>query len=266
LIALFSGIWLAAHLKRRWIIAAAVLMGVGLYIGIALTVSRTAMIQTSVLAAGLVFAAGLRMPLRALWKRVAVSLPLAAVCLLVVFLSFGWVTDGVSALSRSMNAVAEAAMPAQETVLVIERDIANDLTTMTGRTDIYRGILRMLKERPMTLLTGMRNSSMVNTLEKYIDNYHAHNSFLQTLVNMGIPGMLLAVWFAVRALWAAVRVIFSAKASFADQVLAVSVLTLLVGTIPEPYLFTEYLTACNFPFFLMLGYLLKVNEKLYRKA
>lgn len=252
LIGLAMAIWLAVHFKRRWVTAAALVLGVGMYIGIALTVSRTAMIQAGVLAAGIVFISAMRLPVKTMWKRTAVSLLLAAACLAVVFLSFGWTADGFSMLAQSVKAQAE-----ESAVIVAQRDIVGDLATMTGRTDIYMQILKMISERPMTLLTGMRNSEIVHTLEKYIHNYHAHNSFLQTLVNMGIPGLLMALWFAVRALWASVRLVFSRRAAFADQVLAMFLLTLLVGTIPEPYLFTEYLTACNFPFFLVLGYVLQ---------
>jgi len=258
LIAISLLIWLTAHLKRRWMGAAALVLSAGLYAGIALTVSRTAMIQTSVLAAGLVFISGMRLPVKTAWKRTAVSLLLAAACLALVFLSFEWVNAGLGRLADSMKALAEETEEAA--LLAAERDIVQDLATMTGRTEIYAGILEMLCDRPMAFLTGMRNSQMVQTMEKYIDNVHAHNSFLQTLVNMGIPGLLMALWFAARALWASVKTVFCRKAAFADQVLAVFLLTLLVGTIPEPYLFTEYLTACNFPFFLVLGYVLQMNS------
>lgn len=265
LIAMMLGVWLIAQKPRRSVIVPVALLGIGLYIAVALTVSRTVMLQVSCLAAGLVVLGALRLRIPALWKRLAIGLLAGALCAALMFVSFGWVVDGVAGMSNGLRAsaetVQETAAPTAQPV-VENRSLAKDLATMTGRTDIYRSIAQLIKDRPSVLLAGMRNSELVQVLHQYIDNEHTHNSFLQTLVNMGLPAMLLAIWFATRALWVSIRLVFSSKASFADQVLAVALLVLLVGTIPEPYLFSEYLTACNMPFFLMLGYAIETERKL----
>ena len=265
LIALILGTWLVAQHKRRWLGVILLILGVALYSGIALTVSRTVMIQFAAFVAGLAFVGCMRLSFKAIWKRVLVAVPVAVVCLLVVFLSFGWAADGLTVVADSMRAVAETVSEPVKP-LAAERDLMADLGTMTGRTIIYQQIFDLFGDHPEYLLTGMRNSTLAGTLQKYTSTHHAHNSFLQTVVNMGIPGLLMAVWFTVRGLWASARVIFSRRSTFANQVLAIGWMALLICTISESYLFTEYLTACNFPFYLLLGYTLENARSLKAKA
>lgn len=258
MVALMLGVWLLAHTRRRWLILPALVLCLGAYIGIALADSRTVMLQVCCFAAGVVFLAALRLPIRAVWKKAAIGLAVGAVCLVLVFVSFDWVIDGVTQLANQLTAQAETA----EKQVVASRDIMNDLATMTGRTRIYQNIFRLIREQPRVLLTGILNSEIVQVLRQYTGAEHAHNSYLQTLLNMGLPGLLMAVFFTIRAVWVSIKLIFSRKAKFADQLLAVILLAFLVGTIPESYLFTEYLTIANMPFFLVFGYALETERNL----
>ena len=258
MVALMLGIWLIAQRCSRWLILPVLVLGFGAYTGIALADSRTTMLQMGCFVAGMVFLAALRLSVRAVWKKAAIGLVAGAVCLAVVFVSFGWVAEGVTALANQMTAHAETA----ERQVTANRDILSDLATMTGRTHIYQNIFRLLRENPKVLVTGMLNSKIVQVLREYTEAEHAHNSYLQTLLNVGVPGLLMAVFFTVRAVWVSMKLIFSRKASFADQLLAVILLVFLVGTIPESYLFTEYLTIANMPFFLVFGYALETERML----
>lgn len=257
-IALMLGIWLITKHCSRWMMLPVLALCFGAYAGIALADSRTTMLQACCFAAGLVFLGALRLPIKAVWKKALIGLAAGIICFAVVFMSFGWVTEGVTTLANQMTAHAETVGKK----VVASRDIVKDMATMTGRTYIYQKIFKLIQDRPRVLLTGMLNSQIVQVLREYTGVDHAHNAYLQTLVNVGLPGLLMAVFFTVRAIWVSMKLIFSRRAAFADQILAVILLVFLVGTIPEPFLFTEYLTIANMTFFLVFGYAIETERKL----
>lgn len=258
MIALMLSLWLIVKTGRRWLIPVVLVLGIGAYTAIALTDSRTVMLQIGFFAGLLVFVGIRRTKSQNEWPQMFAALIAAGLCMTLVFLSFHWLKDGVTTLANRMMAYAESDLPQ----VVARRSLLRDLSTMTGRTEIYRQILQLIIERPRILITGMLNSEIVQTLLECANVEHAHNSFLQTLLNMGIPALLMAVYFSVRSLYVSVRLIFNRKASFADQILAAFLLAFLIGTIPESYLFTEYLTIANMPFFLVFGYVLEAERAL----
>lgn len=283
LIALMLGVWLLIkHRKRLLLLPAAVLLA-GLYIGIGLTVSRTVMIQTGCFLGGIAALCCLRLlPWKQLWKRLLAAVLAAAVLTLAVFVSFGWVARGAQTLHDRMQAGAESfpgvtglnyedyyVYPEYPNVgslyeqgLVAQRDFLHDLTTLTGRTDIWRGVLQMMKEHPRMLLTGAPVSELEGLLMRYTAHTHAHNALLQTLCIMGLPALLAALLFTLRAAWCALRLILRPKAAFADQLLAVMLLVWLLGSVTESSLFVESFTPCNIAFFLTLGYAMEAERRL----
>lgn len=284
LIGLMMGVWLLVKHRRRWLILPAAVLMAGMYAAIGFTVSRTVMIQTGCFAGGIAAILCLRLlPWKQLWKKLLVAVPLAAVLVIVVFLSFGWMITGAEKLNHAMNAHAEELFPGVTGLnysdyylypdypdvaslyrqgLVADRSLKEDLTTLTGRTDIWRGVFRLMKDEPRTLLTGTLNSELEGVLMKYTAHTHAHNSILHALCNMGLPAMLIALFFTLRAAWCAVKLIFSRNAAFGDQVLALMLLVWLLGSLTESSLFVESFTACNIPFFLTLGCALEAERSL----
>ena len=146
--------------------------------------------------------------------------------------------------------------------MIAHRSLVRDMATLTGRTDIYKEAIRWLAEQPRVLLLGILDAELLDAAELHFQNSHAHNSFLQTAINYGLPAMLMALVLAVYALRSGLRLILSNKAAFGDQLLAGMLLVLLVGTITEPYLFTDNLTICNFVFMLVLGYVIEAERHL----
>ena len=285
LISLMMGVWLLCKHRKRWLLLPALVLMAGMYAAIGFTVSRTVMIQTGCFLGALAALALLRLlPWNRLWKKLLVAAPVAMVIVIVVFLSFGWITTGAEKLNESMNASAEEVFPGvtgldysdyylypeypdmsslyAQDGLVADRDLIEDLTTLTGRTAIWRGIGQLVKDQPRVLLTGMLNSDIISVLNRYTAHTHAHNSILHTLCNMGLPAMLIAVYFTLRAAWCALRLIFGKNAKFSDQILAVMLLVWLLGSLTESSLFVESFTPCNIPFFLTLGYALEAEKTL----
>lgn len=268
LIGLMLGVWLLVKHRRRWLILPAAVLMAGMYVAIGFTVSRTVMIQCGCFIGGAAAVLCLRMLKgKPLWKKLLAAAPVAMVIVLVVFLSFGWMTDAADRLNDAMSAGAEAfsgtaALEAGNDPLVAERDFLGDLVTLTGRTTIWKGIFQLMKDHPRTLLTGLLNSDIEGVLRNYTAHTHAHNSILHALCNMGLPGMLIAVFLTIRTAVCALRLIFHQKAAFSDQLLAVMLLVWLLGSITESSLFVESFTSCFLPFLLTLGYALEAEKQL----
>jgi len=70
---------------------------------------------------------------------------------------------------------------------------------LTGRTRIWKQVVRFLADNPRTLLAGrsvnmpMQNTGIMRT--ETIETEHCHNIFLQALMESGIPGLLLVLAF-----------------------------------------------------------------------
>ena len=79
-------------------------------------------------------------------------------------------------------------------VEILGRDIS-----LSGRTDIWQGVLEMVKEKPMLgygFFAAWRSDQLVYVLERtFIWTPSAHNSYIQCLVDLGIVGLVLFLGF-----------------------------------------------------------------------
>ena len=133
----------------------------------------------------------------------------------------------------------------------------DDLFTMTGRTNIFGWIFDMIANEPRILLYGATSEQLSAALTWA---FHTHNAYLQCLVMCGIPGVLMAVWFSLRALWAAWRVL-PGKYALADKMMAIIPLAMLPNAISEICLFADGMTLYNTVFFFCLGYAVMTAQK-----
>lgn len=250
LIAFMLGVWLITRVRSRVVHGLILAALAGMYLGIALTVSRTSMIQLACFVGGIIALGVLHLSIKTKWKRIALAVPAAAVCAVLVFLSFSLAVDGIN----SMHALAESPK------LIMERGFLDNLPTLTGRTGVYERAIQMLTTQPRLLLFGVLDSEWMEVIRPGIEDVHAHNSFLQTVLNYGLPALLLALALVFCALRSSLKLILNDKAAFSDQLLAGTLLVLLIGTITEPYLFTDNLTICNFAFMLVLGYVIETER------
>lgn len=252
LLGFMLGVWLITRFRNRLIHGAILLALAGMYLGIALTVSRTTMIQLSCFVGGGIALGVLRLHGKAKWKRVILAMLAALICAVLVFFSFSAAIDGINA----MHAMAE------EIEIVKHRDLTQDMYTLTGRTEIYKRAVQWLTTQPKVLMLGVLDTELGEAAYTNLQDYHAHNSYLQTAINYGLPALLIALALVFFALVIGLRLVLNDKASFGDQLLSGMLLVLLGGTITEPYLFTDNLTICNFIFMLVLGYVVETEHHL----
>ena len=84
---------------------------------------------------------------------------------------------------------------------------------------------------------------------------HMHNSFLQTLMLTGVPGLLAALWLTWRIVSALVRVLVVRGGGItpAQKLLVLLPAALIVQGMLEHYLFVDSYSILNFLFFLFFG-------------
>ncbi|NLS97175.1 MAG: O-antigen ligase family protein [Planctomycetaceae bacterium] len=106
---------------------------------------------------------------------------------------------------------------------------AEEITTLTGRTDLWDFVLRKVSESPI-LGYGYGCSRFVIVAEHYWPTHHAHNVILNMLLGTGIPGglLLLAMFLAL------IRSAISDPDDFSDFIL----LLVLVGGMADVVVFS----------------------------
>ena len=259
------------------------------YAALGLTVARTAFISVSI-ALGLLLACGLMAKLRG--KRLSeklvrlISFILAAALAAGSFLLlskspdlFGDVkgqvrssTDVVESTDTEEGADTEeaAATPAPRSTntqsTVQRRPITMDENMLTQRQFAWQAVYRYIRQHPETLLYGtsvVMPMAEVNPLAD-IENAtwdHAHNMYIQILLECGIPGIILLVLFLYSLARAALRLFFSKDKPLWQRALPVIPICILISELAECMTMLVY----NLPAlaFLMLfsGLVLKFAEE-----
>ena len=259
------------------------------YAALGLTVARTAFISVS-LALGLLLACGLMAKLRGkhLSERLVrlISFILAAALAAGSFLLLSKSPDlfgGVKEQVRSNTDVVEstdteegadteeaAATPAPRSTntqsTVQRRPITMDENMLTQRQFAWQAVYRYIRQHPETLLYGtsvVMPMAEVNPLAD-IENAawdHAHNMYIQILLECGIPGIILLVLFLYSLARAALRLFFSKDKPLWQRALPVIPICILISELAECMTMLVY----NLPAlaFLMLfsGLVLKFAEE-----
>ena len=259
------------------------------YAALGLTVARTAFISVSI-ALGLLLACGLMAKLRG--KRLSeklvrlISFILAAALAVGSFLLlskspdlFGDVkeqvrsnTDVVESTDTEEGADTEeaAATPAPRSAntqsTVQRRPITMDENMLTQRQFAWQAVYRYIRQHPETLLYGtsvVMPMAEVNPLAD-IENAawdHAHNMYIQILLECGIPGIILLMLFLYSLARAALRLFFSKDKPLWQRALPVIPICILISELAECMTMLVY----NLPAlaFLMLfsGLVLKFAEE-----
>ena len=259
------------------------------YAALGLTVARTAFISVSI-ALGLLLACGLMAKLRG--KRLSeklvrlISFILAAALAVGSFLLLSKSPDlfgGVKEQVRSNTDVVEstdteedtdteeaAATPATRSTntqsTVQRRPITMDENMLTQRQFAWQAVYRYIRQHPETLLYGtsvVMPMAEVNPLAD-IENAawdHAHNMYIQILLECGIPGIILLMLFLYSLARAALRLFFSKDKPLWQRALPVIPICILISELAECMTMLVY----NLPAlaFLMLfsGLVIKFAEE-----
>lgn len=275
LIAFVFSLYLAAHLRKRWVLFPAALMCLGCYLGIALTVSRTVMVELSLVMGAVAFLGCMR--LKKL-RRAALRFVCAAAAFVLAFglcyASFDFAVRGVTAVQQKQllpTAAAQQQEPTPTPVpenVIKTRPMGKDLATLTGRSSIWNGAMSVIRNDPKVALIGILDSEYVPRINEFMvfKVTHVHNAWLQTLLNLGLPALLMALCFTFLALRAGIRMLLIHKVRWEDQLLALMPLLFLVNSLTECVLFVEMFSYANFAVFLSLGYLLEREKTLPKKA
>lgn len=258
---------LALKSRKLWVkIGLSVLMLVQFF-ALSLTNGRTTIILTCLLLGGIAFCV-----IRGRgWKRAALALLAAVVVMAAAFGAsraiYGWNQDRLlRQYTQSVSAVeAEAPKPpasedsAVPPVLVANEyqgTLSGDLKTLNGRTYIWKYALAALGENPRIKFIGTEYVEMI--LSRYIASplYHTHNSWLEALYRMGLPGLAAALVITVLAVWSALVVLWR-NTDLWKSCIALLTLCLLGCAMLEPYLFVADVSYfyLDFLFLMCLGYL-----------
>ena len=138
-----------------------------------------------------------------------------------------------------------------------QKSFMENLDTLNGRTEIWKACIKELRDNTKIMLFGTEDVGFLISRNTYSDFVHAHNSWMETWMRLGLPGLLIALaytWLALRCVWV---LFWSKQVELAKKVLVILVACLLVAGFLEPYLFMTnvYYHTVDFIFFFCLGYL-----------
>jgi O-antigen ligase len=117
--------------------------------------------------------------------------------------------------------------------------------------------LEAVKDSKILALFGTEYVGLVISSYFGGELHHAHNSWLEALMRMGIPGLLMSLVFTALAVWSAVKLVFNRSVELWKKIVAMLTVCLLGAGFLEPYLFITnvYYHVTDFAFFFLAGYL-----------
>lgn len=268
-----------------------------LFVTCALTNSRTSILMTCVLIGGILFCriwdGG--------WKRFLVGAAAALVVLVGLFVAATNIYEfhsemlvaryaaQVAAIQESEAAAevegsSEAADPAQTEAAVSVEDLpvrvneetgevtlkgingqgslANDFWTFNGRTAIWKAAYyAIMTERSVRLWGTPDTGALITPYNSFMVG-HSHNSWVEVLLALGVPGLLMALVFTAIAGWNSLAILFGQQDMW-KKCVAVLVICLMAAALMEPYLFYghRFYPFFDFLFFLCIGYMTQWRKK-----
>lgn len=282
--------------KKLLLVAAAVAQ----FMAMALTNCRTSLLMTSAFVGGVAFFA----INKGGWKRFAAGLAVALVVMGSLFAISGTLYDlhtehQIAKLiaqreEKVQEASKETSAPVQETTAATEKTavsteettqklkenkqtgeitisgengqgtLSNDLRTLNGRTGIWKSALTAIRDNKSLLLWGTEYVGITISSYNRFDVVHAHNSWMEVLMRLGLFGLLGALVFTWIAVSSAAVLLWRRDVEMWKKIIAMLVLCIMVAGFLEPYLFITnvYYHFIDFMFLFCTGYLAQWREQL----
>ena len=250
-----------------------VLLGGGIALqlmAMALTNCRTTLLLTGAMLGGTVF---FLMCKGGGWKRMVLGLLAAAVILVGCFklsgMLFQWNNDRLLAELPAVQTEDDSASEVSEKEVILIEDtgiilgdneqgsLVNDMRTLNGRTLIWKAALKAIRNDKKLALWGTEYSGTYITVYSPIPVVHAHNSWMETLMRMGLPGLMMSLVFTALSVWSAAKLVLSPETLLWKKIIAMLAMCVMASGFLEPYLFLTnvYYHVTDFIFFFLTGYL-----------
>lgn len=280
-------------LTRKKLVKVLLAGGIALQLmAMALTNCRTTLLLTGAMLGGTVF---FLMCKGGGWRRMVLGLLAAAVILVGCFklsgMLFQWNNDrliaDLTAVQAEPSSASAVPVPEAETAEVISEEqegsteetaakevvliedtgilqgdneqgsLADDMRTLNGRTLIWKAALKAIRNDKKLALWGTEYSGTYITVYSPIPVDHAHNSWMETLMRMGLPGLLMSLVFTALSVWSAAKLILSPETLLWKKIIAMLAMCVMASGFLEPYLFLTnvYYHVTDFIFFFLTGYL-----------
>lgn len=261
--------------ETKWAKVALAALSVIQLCGMALTNSRTSILVTSGFLGGTVFF----LIWKGGWKRFLAGAAAGLVVIVTVFSLSGALFDfhTQTQINRALQQApihSESAASEEETLppqLQIDDDtgeirlagasqqhsLREDIWTLNNRTYIWKAAIQAVLDNPAIRLWGTEYVSMEISYRNIAPVGHAHNSWFQTMMSLGLPGLLIALAYTAIALFRCAVLLFHRSADLSKKVIVLLVLCIMAAGFLEPYLFVGdiFTLFANFIFFFLTGYL-----------
>ena len=148
-----------------------------------------------------------------------------------------------------------------------QSSLANDLTSLNSRTMLWSSALTALKAHRLYPIIGVDDPGRHMSYFSSFPQTHTHNSWVETLLGLGIPGFAVAMVFTVITLWNGIVILLKYPLDVWKRTTAMLTLCMMVASFMEPYLFLPPIDyyLYNFMFLLCAGYLFHWQQEDNRK-
>lgn len=148
------------------------------------------------------------------------------------------------------------------------RDVWYGIGTFTNRTDIWWAAFKTVCEQPVTLLFGLPLDEIAPSFNMYLNLDYTNttcNGYLQTLLTMGVLGLIVVVLFTIKLIICCFKVFFNDKICIEYKFMVIIPVVLMVMNLFVSLLFVRFESAsliiANLCLALFSGYIMEVAEE-----
>jgi len=170
-------------------------------------------------------------------------------------------SDDPVPLSNDVRTLAVRAVPVEHTDIIAgdnnQGSLADDMRTLNGRTVIWGSALRGIRANKAIALWGTAYPGALIAAYGPYQVDHAHNSWMETLLRLGLPGLVLSLVFTGISVWSAAKLVLRKETETWKKIIAMTTMCVLISGFLEPYLFINNVLfyPIDFVFFFCTGYL-----------